>query len=222
MADVSIPGTKIALLTTNGVEQAELEQPIAALRKASGTPVIVSPQESQIQAMQGDWEHADHFDVDVHLPSANPEDYAGLVLPGGTLNADTLRTDEDAQRFVKSFFDSGKPVAAICHGPWILTEVGADERMRLRDLPLKSHERLFHERVPLPEQVPRLERAPLLKWAPLLERVPLPEWDPLLERVPLLERAPLLKWVPLLEWVRQRVEPVARRRQPRPSAVEGP
>lgn len=125
MADVSIPGTKIALLTTNGVEQAELEQPIAALRKASGTPVIVSPQESQIQAMQGDWEHADHFDVDVHLPSANPEDYAGLVLPGGTLNADTLRTNEDAQRFVKSFFDSGKPVAAICHGPWILTEVGA-------------------------------------------------------------------------------------------------
>ncbi len=124
MADTSIPGTKIALLTTKGVEQPELTEPIAAIEAANATPVIVSPDEKQIQAMKGDWEHADHFDVDVHLPSANPEDYAGLILPGGTLNADTLRIDEDAQRFVKAFFDAGKPVAAICHGPWILTEIG--------------------------------------------------------------------------------------------------
>lgn len=124
MADISIPGTKIAVLTTNGVEQAELTDPLAAVKTAHGVPVVISPEEAQIQAMKGDWEHADHFDVDVHLPAADPGDYAGLVLPGGTLNADTLRIDEHAQRFVKAFFDSGKPVAAICHGPWILTEIG--------------------------------------------------------------------------------------------------
>ncbi|WP_120006498.1 type 1 glutamine amidotransferase domain-containing protein [Nesterenkonia muleiensis] len=124
MADTAIPGTKIALLTTNGVEQPELTDPIAAIDQAGGTAVVVSPEEGQIQAMKSDWEHADHFDVDVHLPSADADDYAGLVLPGGTLNADTLRTDEHAQRFVKAFFEAGKPVAAICHGPWILTEIG--------------------------------------------------------------------------------------------------
>ncbi|GAA1809124.1 type 1 glutamine amidotransferase domain-containing protein [Nesterenkonia flava] len=120
-----ITGKKIALLTTNGVEQPELTEPVAAIKEHGGTPVIVSPEEGQIQAMKGDWEHADHFDVDVTLDAANPEDYDGLVLPGGTLNADTLRIDENAQKFVKAFFDAGKPVAAICHGPWILTEIGA-------------------------------------------------------------------------------------------------
>ncbi|MCT1606835.1 type 1 glutamine amidotransferase [Nesterenkonia massiliensis] len=120
-----ITGKKIALLTTNGVEQPELTEPLAAIKEHGGTPVLVSPEEGQIQAMKGDWEHADHFDVDVALSSANPDDYDGLVLPGGTLNADTLRINEDAQKFVKAFFDAGKPVAAICHGPWILTEIGA-------------------------------------------------------------------------------------------------
>ncbi|WP_150463203.1 type 1 glutamine amidotransferase domain-containing protein [Nesterenkonia ebinurensis] len=125
MADITIPGLKIAILTTNGVEQPELTEPYAAIQETGGTPVVISPKEGQIQAMKGDWEHADHFDVDVHLPSADPAEYAGLVLPGGTLNADALRIDEDAQRFVKAFFEASKPVAAICHGPWILTEVGA-------------------------------------------------------------------------------------------------
>lgn len=124
MADISISGAKIAVLTTNGVEQPELTEPIAAIHEAGGIPVVVSPKEGQIQAMKGDWEHADYFDVGVHLPAADPSDYAGLILPGGTLNADTLRIDEDAQKFVKAFFDAGKPVAAICHGPWILTEIG--------------------------------------------------------------------------------------------------
>ncbi|WP_300345021.1 type 1 glutamine amidotransferase domain-containing protein [Nesterenkonia sp.] len=120
-----ITGKKIALLVTNGVEQPELTEPLAAVKEHGGTPVIVSPKEDRIQAMKGDWEHADHFDVDVHLPQADAGDYDGLVLPGGTLNADALRIDQDAQRFVKAFFDAGKPVAAICHGPWILTEIGA-------------------------------------------------------------------------------------------------
>lgn len=120
-----ITGHKIALLTTYGVEQPELTEPYAAIQEAGGSPAIISPKEGQIQAMKGDWEHADYFDVDVQLSNANPSDYAGLILPGGTLNADTLRIDTDAQKFVQSFFDAGKPVAAICHGPWILTEIGA-------------------------------------------------------------------------------------------------
>lgn len=121
----NITGKKIAILTTNGVEQPELTEPKKAIESAGGTAVVVSPKEGSIQAMKGDWEHADHFDVDVHLPSADPSEYDGLVLPGGTLNADTVRIDEDAQKFTKAFFDAGKPVAAICHGPWILTEIGA-------------------------------------------------------------------------------------------------
>ena len=124
MTETALTGTRIALLTTNGVEQPELTEPIAAVEEAGGSPVVVSPEQGQIQAMKGDWEHADHFDVDVGLPAADPSDYAGLILPGGTLNADTLRIDEQAQRFVKAFFDAGTPVAAICHGPWILTEIG--------------------------------------------------------------------------------------------------
>ena len=130
-----VTGKKFAVLTTNGVEQVELTEPLAAIKDHGGTAVIVSPKEKQIQAMKGDWEHADHFDVDVPLSSAQPADYDALVLPGGTLNADTLRIDEDAQKFVKAFFDAGKPVAAICHGPWILTEVGAAEGRRLTSFP---------------------------------------------------------------------------------------
>lgn len=118
-----ITGKKIALLTTNGVEQVELTSPVAAIREAGGVPSVVSPESDQIQAMQGDWEHSDHFDVDVTLADARAEDFDALVLPGGTLNADTLRINEQAQAFVKGFFEASKPVAAICHGPWILTEI---------------------------------------------------------------------------------------------------
>ncbi len=85
--------------------------------------------------MKGDWEHADHFDVDVTLASADASDYAGLVLPGGTLNADTVRIDENAQKFARAFFDAGKPVAAICHGLWILTEIGAAQGRTVTSFP---------------------------------------------------------------------------------------
>ena len=119
-----IAGKKIAVLSTNGVEQVELTKPLESIKAHGGTPVLVSLEEGQIQALKSDWEHAEHFDVDVALASADPADYDALVLPGGTLNADTVRINEAAQTFVKAFFDAGKPVAAICHGPWILTEVG--------------------------------------------------------------------------------------------------
>lgn len=123
--NASINGKTIALLVTDGVEQPELTEPIAAVKAAGGTPVVVSPNEKSLQAMKGDWEHADHFDVDRQLGSVTAAEFDGLILPGGTLNADALRINTDAQEFVRAFFSEHKPVAAICHGPWILTEISA-------------------------------------------------------------------------------------------------
>lgn len=122
-----ITGTKVAFLLTDGVEQPELTEPWKAVQEAGGTPVLVSLESGSITAMKGDWDHADSFDVDVTVADANADDYAALVLPGGTINADTMRGDDDARAFVKAFFAADKPVAAICHAPWILidTEVAS-------------------------------------------------------------------------------------------------
>ncbi len=130
-----ITGKTIALLVTDGVELPELKEPIAAITAAGGTAKIVSPNETSLQAMEGDWKHSEHFDVDVQLTSAAAGDYDGLVLPGGTLNADTLRINEDAQKFVSAFFSASKPVAAICHGLWILTEVDQVKGRRVTSFP---------------------------------------------------------------------------------------
>ena len=119
---MAVSDKKVAFLLTRGVEQVELTSPRAALDGAGATTVIVSPSEGTLQAMEGDWEHADTFDVDVPVAQASADDYDMLVLPGGTLNADALRLDEDAVALVKAFFAAGKPVAAICHAPWILAE----------------------------------------------------------------------------------------------------
>ena len=119
---MAVSDKKVAFLLTRGVEQVELTSPRAALDGAGATTVIVSPAEGTLQAMEGDWEHADTFDVDVPVAQARAEDYDMLVLPGGTLNADSLRLDEDAVALVKAFFAAGKPVAAICHAPWILAQ----------------------------------------------------------------------------------------------------
>lgn len=123
----NISGKTIAFLATDGVEQAELTQPWQAVKDAGGTPVLVSPKDDKITAMQSDWDHGDSFPVDVPLSSAKAEDYDGLVLPGGTINADTLRIDTDAQAFARAFFEAHKPVAAICHAPWLLIEAGVVE-----------------------------------------------------------------------------------------------
>lgn len=120
----NISGKTIAFLATDGVEQVELTQPWDAVKDAGGTPVLVSPKDGLITAMKGDWDHGDSFPVDVALSSAKAEDYDGLVLPGGTINADTLRIDTDAQAFARAFFEAHKPVAAICHAPWLLIEAG--------------------------------------------------------------------------------------------------
>jgi len=112
---------RVAFLATNGVEQVELTEPWKAVEKEGGSPELISPETGQIQA----FEHLDKaqtFDVDRAVADARQEDYDGLVLPGGVANPDFLRGNEDAVRFVRSFFEAGKPVAVICHGPWTLVE----------------------------------------------------------------------------------------------------
>jgi protease I len=122
MPDLS--GKKVAFVLKRGVEQPELTEPWAALKGAGAEPVLVSEEPGTITALIGDWDRGDDFPVDITLDTADPGDYDALVLPGGTLNADKIRNNPKAIAFVKSFMDAGKPVAAICHGPWILIEAG--------------------------------------------------------------------------------------------------
>jgi protease I len=123
MADTS-NGKKIAFLLTNGVEQVELTGPRQALDAAGAKTVIVSPAKGEIQGMNHH-EKGDMFKVEVPLNEARPDDYDALVLPGGVTNPDELRTVPEAVEFVRAFVESKKPIAAICHGPWMLIEVGA-------------------------------------------------------------------------------------------------
>ena len=112
---------RVAVLATDGVEQAELERPWQALEEAGAEPELVSLDGGTITAFQ----HIDKGDrkqVDTTVALADPEDYAALVLPGGVVNGDFVRADADAVAFVKAFFDADKPVAAICHAPWVLAE----------------------------------------------------------------------------------------------------
>lgn len=117
-------GRRIAVLAGQGVEQVELTDPMRAIRAAGGTPVIVSYSEGSFVAMKGDWEHADSFAVDVDVNEAEVEPFDALVLPGGTLNADAARIEDGVLRFVKAFHETGRPIAAICHAPWILIDAG--------------------------------------------------------------------------------------------------
>ena len=109
------------LVSAEGIEQAELVEPWKAVEKAGHTPMLISPESGTVQL----FEHLDKADtqkVDVVLSDASLDDYAALVLPGGVANPDALRTDETAVNFVRDFMASGKPVAAICHAPWVLVE----------------------------------------------------------------------------------------------------
>ncbi|MGV8908001.1 MAG: type 1 glutamine amidotransferase domain-containing protein [Propionicimonas sp.] len=119
-----LTGKKVAFLLKRGVEQPELTDPWAALTSAGAQPVLVSEEHGTITALIGDWDRGDDFTVDLTLDEADPADYDALVLPGGTLNSDKIRTNPKAIAFVKAFMDAGKPVASICHGPWILIEAG--------------------------------------------------------------------------------------------------
>ena len=120
----TLKGKTIAILATDGFEQSELMQPKLALEEAGAKSQVVSPGEKKIKG----WNHKDwgeEVSVDVPLKSADVSNYDALLLPGGVMNPDQLRMNPDAVRFVKAFFDERKPVAAICHGPWMLVETGA-------------------------------------------------------------------------------------------------
>ena len=115
-----LQGKKIAILVANeGVEQVELTSPLATLREQGAEVDLLAPEEGEIQAFN----HLDKghtFTPDRSVSDADPDDYDGLVLPGGVANPDQLRTDTDAVQFVRAFFEAGKPVGAICHAPWTL------------------------------------------------------------------------------------------------------
>ncbi|CAN5439949.1 type 1 glutamine amidotransferase domain-containing protein [soil metagenome] len=122
----NLNGKKIAILVENGFEQIELTNPKQALEEAGARTQIVSPQEGRVKGWQKtDW--GDEFKVDVQLENARAEEYDGLLLPGGVMNPDKLRRNPKVQRFVRAFFEAGKPVAAICHAPWTLIDAGVVE-----------------------------------------------------------------------------------------------
>lgn len=132
---MNLDGRRIAILAADGVEKVELEQPRDALQQAGARIDIVSLKDDEIQARNHDLEPAGTINVDRKVSDASPADYDGLVLPGGTVNPDKLRADESAVAFVRDFVDSGKPVAAICHGPWTLVEAGVVAGRRLTSYP---------------------------------------------------------------------------------------
>jgi protease I len=121
MAD-ELNNKKIAFLAADGVEQVELEKPREAVEQAGATVELLSLDDGEIQAMNSDINPADKFPVDKKVADASPDDYDGLVLPGGTVNPDNLRVDEDAISFVQEIAKAGKPIGSICHGPWTLVE----------------------------------------------------------------------------------------------------
>ncbi|MGH8317383.1 MAG: type 1 glutamine amidotransferase domain-containing protein [Steroidobacteraceae bacterium] len=124
----------VAILVAEGFEQVELTGPRKALDQAGAQTLIVSPAGKEVQG----WKHfekADKFKVDVALESADAEDFDALLLPGGVANPDQLRANPRAVAFVRAFFDSGKPVAAICHGPWTLIDAGVVEGRRITSWP---------------------------------------------------------------------------------------
>jgi protease I len=120
----TLEGKKVAILATDGFEQAELLEPREALEDNGATTQVISPKEGKIKG----WDETDwgkEVKVDLALGSANAADFDALLLPGGVMNPDKLRMIPEAVQFVRAFFQAGKPVAAICHGPWMLLEAGA-------------------------------------------------------------------------------------------------
>jgi protease I len=130
----SLDGKLVAILVENGFEEVELIAPRQALTEAGARTHVISPQHGVVRG----WNHVDwgtHMSVDVSLEDANPDDYDALLLPGGVMNPDKLRINEDALEFVRSFFLAGKPVAAICHAPWTLIDAGVIEGRTVTSYP---------------------------------------------------------------------------------------
>ena len=134
MAERNLEGKRIALLATEGVEQVELTEPRKELEQAGATTELISLQPGVVQAMN----HIDKGDtipVDRTVEQVDAESYDGLLLPGGALNPDNLRQDEQAVGFVRAFYDTGKPIAAICHAPWILVEADVARGLTMTSWP---------------------------------------------------------------------------------------
>ncbi len=132
MADVK--SRKIAVLATDGFEQSELTEPVKALRAAGAKVQVVSPSAGEIQGMNHA-QKAGKTTVDLELAKAHAEDFDALLLPGGVANPDTLRINKQAVAFIKDFAQAGKPIAAICHGPWTLIEADAVRGRRVTSWP---------------------------------------------------------------------------------------
>ncbi len=127
-------GKRVAILATDGFEQVELTEPRKALEQAGAQADLVSPASGKVKG----WQHTkwgDELPVDVPLDQARPEDYDALLLPGGVMNPDKLRMNEKAVAFVRHFVQSGKPIAAICHGPWTLIEAGGTQGRTMTSWP---------------------------------------------------------------------------------------
>ena len=133
-----LKATRVAILATHGVEQVELTSPKKALEREGAIVDVVSPHKAIKGGKIRAWKFVkwgDSIKVDVSLRHASVRDYDALHLPGGVMNPDLLRTDDDAVAFVRSFFEAGKPVSSICHGPWMLIEAGVVHGRRLTSWP---------------------------------------------------------------------------------------
>src|SRR6478609_331755 len=130
-----LEGKRIAILATDGVERRELEEPRAAVHDAGGDTELLSLKTGTIDARNHDLEPAGEFLVDREVADAKVDEFDGLLIPGGTVNADKLRLDKSAIAFVRDFVTSGKPVGVICHGPWTLVEAGVVDGMTLTSYP---------------------------------------------------------------------------------------
>src|SRR5687768_3310303 len=129
-----LKNVKVAVVATDGFEQVELTRPVEALKRAGATVQVVAPKADAIQG----WQHFDKGEevaVDRTLDQADPEDYGALVLPGGVINPDQLRLVPEAIDFIRAFVTSGKPIAAICHGPWTLIDAGGVKGRRMTSWP---------------------------------------------------------------------------------------
>jgi len=134
MADTRLQGRRVAILATDGFEEVELVKPLEALREAGALAEVIAPKAGEIQGFR----HHDKggkVPVDRELAQASPEDYDGLVLPGGVINPDQLRLEPEAIAFIRSFVEAAKPIAAICHGPWTLIDAGGVEGRRMTSWP---------------------------------------------------------------------------------------
>lgn len=136
----TLQGKTIAILAADGVEEVELVSPRDAVQGAGATTHLISLEAGEIQSMKGDLEPQGKYAVDKTIDQVSVDDYDGLLLPGGTVNPDKLRLSPQAMQFVRAMYDAGKPIGAICHGPWSLSETGVAQGLRLTSWPSLKHE----------------------------------------------------------------------------------